>query len=130
MAFIKFKPLTSSFYFYASASHDEIGDDINKYLVDGEKVMYVFRSQRDLGIFTNKRIVLIDKKGIRGYCRSIYCIDYKSISSYIFTVHDFDSTFEIITNSSHIASINFLKQISLEEVDEVYKYLTGCVIKE
>ena len=130
MAFVKFKPLASSFFFYAVVAPDEIDSNINKYLGDGEKIVFAFRSQRDIGVFTNKRIVLIDRKGIRGFCRSVFAIDYKSISSYILNIHNLDSSIEIITNSSHKVLINILKPIPLDEVYEVYKYLTNYVVKD
>jgi hypothetical protein len=130
MAFIKFKPLASSFYFYSTVSNDELDDSINKYLGDGEKIVFAFRSQRDVGLFTNKRVVLIDRKGLRGFCRSVFAIDYKAISSYILNIRNLDSSIEIITNSSHRVLINILKPVPLDEVYEVYKYLTNYVTKD
>lgn len=129
MAFIKFRPLASTFNFYAIVPNGDLEKDIYDYIGD-EKIMYVFRAKRDLGIFTNKRILLIDKKGFRGFCKSIYSIEYKTISAYILNIHTLDATIDIIINSSHRININFLKPIQLVAVDNTYKYLTNCVNKD
>jgi len=131
MAFIRFKPISSYFNFNACIHRESLDSEGMKYIdIDNEKVIMAFRSKRDLGIFTDKRVVLIDRKGFRGFRKSIYAIKYDSISSYTLNIHNLESTLEIITNSGHQMTINFLKPISLDAVDVVYQYLTECVIEE
>ncbi len=130
MAFIKFKPIASRFNFYNTIPNGKLDEESLSFVDEDEQVLLAFRSNRDIGIFTDKRIILIDKKGIRGFCKSIYAIKYESISSYALNIHNLDSTIEIITDSSHRMLINFLKPIPLDEVHEVYKYITNCFIKE
>jgi hypothetical protein len=91
MAFVKFKPIASSFRLHERINDDNIKDEINNYVTDNEKVVYSYKSTRDIVIFTDKRILFIDKKGIRGFRRSIYGINYSSISSYELNVREFDS---------------------------------------
>lgn len=40
--------------------------DLNAILVEGEQVVRAFRIVRDLFIFTDKRLVLVDKQGLTG----------------------------------------------------------------
>ena len=130
MDFIKFKPIASRFNFYASVPPKELDKETMNYIDNDEKILMAFRAKRDMGIFTDKRIMLIDRKGIRGFRKSIYAIRYDSICSYALNIHNLDSTIEIITDSSHRMLINFLKPIPLEDVNIIYKYITDCFIKE
>jgi len=130
MSFIKFKPIASHFNFFVTLSRDGIDRESCSYIDKEEDILLAFRSKRDIGIFTNKRIILIDRKGLRGFRKSIYAIKYESISSYALNIHNLDSTIEIITDSSHRLLINFLKPISLDDVHVIYKYITSCFIEE
>ena len=82
MAFIKFKPIASHFNFFVSMTKNGLSTEDLNYIDDEEEILLAFRSKRDLAIFTDKRIILIDKKGFRGFRKSIYAIKYESISSY------------------------------------------------
>ena len=130
MAFIKFKPIASHFNFFVTVSRDELDRETLSYIDHEEEILLAFRSKRDIGIFTDKRIILIDRKGFSGFRKSIYSIKYESISSYALNIHSLDSTIEIITDSSHRLIINFLKPITLDDVHTIYKYITNCFIEE
>lgn len=56
--------------------------DLEATLVEGEKVIKGFRIIRDLFIFTDKRLILIDKQGITGKKAEYHSIPYKSISHF------------------------------------------------
>jgi hypothetical protein len=64
MSFIKFKPIAAYFNFYSQVNKSELDRSDLIYINENEKLEYAFKSSRDLVIFTDKRIVLIDKKGI------------------------------------------------------------------
>lgn len=131
MAFIKFKPIASRFNFFSTIPKTEIDRDTLSYINQNEEeIILAFRTKRDVGIFTNKRIILIDRKGFRGFRKSIYSVKYESISSYALNIHNLDSTIEIITDSSHRLLINFLKPIPLDDVHTIYDYITKFFIKE
>ena len=130
MAFIKFKPIASHFNFFVSLRKEDLSAEDLEYVDNDEKVLLAYRSKRDLGIFTDKRNILIDKKGIRGFRKSIHAIKYESISSYSLNINNLDSLVEIITDSSHRLLMKFLKPIPLEDVNIIYKYITNCLINE
>ena len=123
MAFVKFRPITASFVFYSEAKPEEIKLETKNYLVDSEKIIYAYKSTRDLAIFTDKRIVLIDVKGIRGFRTSIYGFAYSSISSYDLTIRNFDSMIELILDSGHKAMMRFAKPLPLDTVYLIYKHI-------
>lgn len=56
--------------------------DLDAILVEGEQVVRAFRIVRDMFIFTDRRLVLIDKQGITGKKAEYHSIPYKSISHF------------------------------------------------
>ena len=53
--------------------------DYGKYLVDGETIEIGFALIRDTFVFTNKRLILIDKQGITGSKKEYMSVPYRSI---------------------------------------------------
>jgi hypothetical protein len=84
---------------FGNASEVESKDlqrDLNALLVDGEQVVKGFRIIRDLFIFTDKRLILIDKQGITGKKAEYHSIPYKSISHFsVETAGTFDMDAEM-----------------------------------
>jgi len=127
MAFVRFRPISTTFRFYSILKNDKL---ISEFVHPQEKVVMAFKSRRDIGVFTDKRIILIDYKGINGPRKSVYAIEYSNVSSYVLNIHTFSSSIDFVTKSSHELRMRFLKSISLEDVNMIYKYLTDCLIKE
>ena len=70
--------------------------DFDALLVEGEKVVKGFRITRDLFIFTDKRLILIDKQGFTGKKAEYHSIPYKSISHFsVETAGTFDMDAEM-----------------------------------
>ena len=65
--------------------------DLNAILVEGEQVVRAFRIVRDMFIFTDKRLILIDKQGLTGRKAEFHSIPYRSISHFsVETAGSFD----------------------------------------
>ena len=47
-----------------AVSQDELNKQFNQLLFDGEEIELGFKLIRDMFIFTNKRLILVDKQGI------------------------------------------------------------------
>ena len=74
----------------------ELQSDLNVLLVPGENVVRGFKIIRDLFIFTDKRLILIDKQGITGKKAEYHSIPYKSISHFsVETAGTFDMDAEM-----------------------------------
>ena len=56
--------------------------DLDNLLADGEQVVRAFKIMRDLFVFTEKRLILIDKQGVTGRKAEYHSIPYKSISHF------------------------------------------------
>ena len=71
--------------FFGNASEvnvKELEKDLAATLIDGETVVKGFRIIRDMLIFTDKRLILIDKQGLSGKKVEFHSILYKSISHF------------------------------------------------
>ena len=74
----------------------ELQKDLEATLVEGESVAKAFRILRDLFIFTDKRLLLIDKQGLTGKKAEYHSIPYKSISHFsVETAGTFDMDAEM-----------------------------------
>lgn len=74
----------------------DVQRDLEAILIEGEQVVRAFRIVRDLFIFTDKRLILIDKQGITGTKTEYHSIPYKSISHFsVETAGTFDMDAEM-----------------------------------
>jgi hypothetical protein len=97
-------------------------------LVTGETVGQAFRIFRDLLIFTNYRLIMIDKQGLTGSKVSYHSILYRSITQFsVETVGSFDADAELkiwVSGSGVPISKEFKKGTDLVGLQ---KYLAQCV---
>lgn len=63
----------------SKANLDDIRQDYAKLLANGESIQQAYEIFRDLFIFTDKRLILVDKQGITGKKTQYHSIPYKSI---------------------------------------------------
>ncbi len=64
---------------------EELIKDYGKLLIDREEIELGFKLIRDVFIFTNKRLILVDKQGITGSKIEYKSVTYKSISCWFIT---------------------------------------------
>ena len=75
---------------------DEIQSELSPILADNEMVSKAYKMVRDLSVFTNKRLIFIDKQGLTGKKVDYLSIPYKSITSFnIQTAGRFDTDCEL-----------------------------------
>ncbi len=130
MAYIKFKPLTPSMQFNRMVTLEELDSELLKLLDSSETVQFAFSAGRDFGILTDKRIMIIDRKGVRGFRRQIYSIMYDSISTYNLDIHNFDTTIEMTVDSGYVIILSFYKPIPLDTMFDIYKYLSSKILEK
>jgi hypothetical protein len=74
----------------------ELQKELDALLADGEHVVRAFKIIRDMFIFTDKRLILIDKQGITGRKAEYHSIPYRSISHFsVETAGTFDADAEM-----------------------------------
>ena len=109
---------------------EQLKKDYNKLLTEKEEIELGFRLIRDTFIFTNKRLILIDKQGITGNKTEYKSIAYKSISRFsVETAGTFELDAELKVWVSSEAQPSIKKQFSKAvDVYEVQKILAHYVL--
>ncbi len=59
-----------------------VEQEISEILVPGEQVTQAYRLVRDLYVFTDKRLILVDKQGLTGKKVEYHSIPYRSITHF------------------------------------------------
>lgn len=130
MAYIKFKPLTPTMQFNRIVSVEELDKELLGLIDKSETIHFSFSSGRDYGVLTDKRIIISDRKGVRGFRRKFYSIMYDSISTYNLDIHNFDTTIEMTVDSGYIVVLSFYKPIPLEVMFDIYKFLSSNILEK
>jgi hypothetical protein len=82
-------------------------------LAEDEQITMAFKIFRDMFVFTNKRLVLVDKQGLTGKKVEYHSIPYKSVTHFsVETAGNFDRDAEMkiwISGSSHPIEREFKK---------------------
>lgn len=104
--------------------------EFTQILAPGEKVEHVYQLIRDYFVFTDKRLVLVDKQGITGSKVDYHSVPYKSITHFsVETGGTFDLDAELkiwISGSAAPVQKQFNKKLSIYEVQSV---LASYVLK-
>lgn len=74
----------------------DVAEELAPMLGQNEQIARAFKEVRDLYIFTNKRLILVDKQGLTGRKREYLSIPYKSITQFTLeTAGHFDDDAEL-----------------------------------
>ena len=114
-----------------AVSQEELKKDYGKLLIEGEEIELGFKLIRDTFIFTNKRLILIDKQGLTGSKIEYKSISYKSITRFSIETagtFDLDAELKIWVSSEQLPSIKkqFNKSVN---VYDVHNLLATHVLK-
>ncbi|WIV21305.1 PH domain-containing protein [Paenibacillus polygoni] len=105
---------------------NEIQKEFTPLLAPNEQIERAYKLIRDLFIFTNKRLIIVDKQGLTGRKVEYHSIPYKSISHYsIETAGHFDMEAELkiyISSSTVPIQKNFNKSTNIYEIQSVLSY--------
>ncbi|MBB6446149.1 PH domain-containing protein [Bacillus benzoevorans] len=104
--------------------------DLEKIITENEKVEKAYKLIRDLMVFTNTRLILIDKQGVSGKKMEYHSIPYKSITHFsVETAGTFDLDAELNIWISG-APDPFVKQFKKDNsIFDVQKALASYVAK-
>ena len=107
-----------------AVSQDEFKKQYSQLLCDGEEIELGFKIIRDMFIFTNKRLILVDKQGITGSKTEYKSISYKSITRFSIETagtFDLDAELKIWVSSEIQPSISkqFNKSVNVYDVQKV-----------
>lgn len=101
----------------------EVQRDFSKILSTNERIEKAYKLIRDLFIFTNKRLILVDKQGITGKKVEFHSIPYKNITHFsIETAGNFDLDAELkiwISGNALPLQKQFNKSLNIYELQSV-----------
>lgn len=114
----------------STVDQSEITKDINPLLIDGEEIEASFKVIRDLIVFTDKRLIIVDKQGVTGKKIEYHSIPYKSISHFSVETagnFDLDAELKIWTSGSQSPTVDkpFRKDGSIYDVQKILA--TMCI---
>jgi hypothetical protein len=109
-----------------NASKVEVGEIAEEYaplLGAGEEMQHAYKLARDVFIFTNRRLILVDKQGITGKKVEYLSVPYKSIVRFAVETagtFDLDAELKIWTSGQdgHIQK-QFTKAVNIYEVQSL-----------
>ena len=113
------------------ASSEELTDEFSNLLADTEQIEIGFKLIRDVFIFTNKRLILVNKQGITGSKIEYQSIPYGSIKTFSKEsagMMDFDAELKIWLTGETVPTIkqDFRKG---DNINEAYRVLSKYVLK-
>ena len=110
---------------------DKVERDLEDILVPGEQVTLAFSLIRDLIVFIEFRLILVDKQGVTGKKTSYKSLPYRSISRFsVETSGHFDLDAELkIWVSSAVEPSEVLQFKSDNSVIEIQQALASAVFK-
>ena len=114
-----------------AVNQETLVKDYGKLLITGEETELGFKLIRDTFIFTNKRLILVEKQGITGSKIEYKSITYKSISRFsVETAGTFDLEAELKIWVSSEANPSIVKQFNKSvNVYDVQNVLEHHVLK-
>lgn len=107
-----------------AVTEEELKEKYGQLLIDNEEIELGFKVIRDLFIFTNKRLILIDVQGLTGKKVEYLSITYKSISRFAIETAgslDLDAELKIWISSETKPGITkqFNKSVNVYDVHKV-----------
>lgn len=108
----------------------DVQTEVGQLLASEEQIEKAYKLVRDLFVFTNKRLILVDKQGMTGKKVEYHSIPYKNIIHFsIETAGHFDLDAELkiwLSGSQLPIQKQFNKTLNIYEVQSV---LAGYVLK-
>jgi hypothetical protein len=109
---------------------EKVAPEFEKVLAPGERIEHAYQLIRDYFVFTDKRLVLVNKQGLTGSKAEYHSIPYKSITHFSIETGgtlDLDAELKIWISSTPDPILKqFNKRLSIHEVQAV---LASYVLK-
>lgn len=107
----------------------KIEEEFARVLAPGERVEHAYQVLRDYFVFTDRRLVLVNKQGITGSKVEYHSIPYRSITHFsVETAGHFDLDAELkiwLSGTSNPLEKTFNKWLSIYEVQAVLAAYVG-----
>ncbi len=119
MAFMKFKPLTPKFNFHKEISLKEIPKYVYDYLND-ETIFFSYQTHKDVALFTDKQIILFNKRGLGGSIKEVSVVPYHSIITTSVFFGKLTSEIRITLYNTYPLTLRFLSTIDKVTIKKTF----------
>lgn len=126
MAFMKFKPLTPKFNFHKEIKVDDIPKYVHDY-INEEEIIFVYRTHKDVALFTDKQIILFNKRGSGNSIKEISAIPYHTIVTTTVFFGQFASEIKITLYNTYPLTLRFLNTIDKVTIKKTYMLIENKV---
>lgn len=108
----------------STVDKETVSNELEQILAIGEEVDVAFKLIRDLIVFTDKRLLLVDKQGLTGKKVEYHSIPFKSISHFSVETaghFDLDAELKIWISGAQVPAITkqFKKDKSIYDIQKV-----------
>lgn len=111
MKYPKSKIIAKPFQFYGVVDKKELPAYVSQY-IKKEKVLAIYQTERDYGVFTDKKIVLFDNTS---KSKQVYSITYKAILSLSIVFQEESAQMDLLLDSGYQISLNFIKMSGVDK---------------
>ncbi|NLL01570.1 MAG: PH domain-containing protein [Mollicutes bacterium] len=129
MAYLKYKEVTKYFYFSKVVSYKDLPQYVTDYIFEDEIILCGYKTARDYGVFTTKKIVLFDNTSTLGMSKHIYTIPYKTISALSIIYKQGGAELSLFLDSGYPVRIKFrnMTNIDKKRVRLIYSLISKVV---
>ncbi len=138
MAYIKYKEVTKYFYFSQEIREENLPDYVKEYIDSDDKVLLGYKTTKDYGVFTNKKIILFDKGSTFGIYKQTHTIPYSTVSTVSITYKPNGAELSLFLNSGYPLKLKFINMknptpgeanIYKENIKKIYKFIDQRICK-
>lgn len=104
MSYVKYRAVTKPFNFSGIIDKNELPAYIKQYIRE-ELILVAYKTTRDHGIFTDKKIILFDNYGTR---KQIYTIPYSKISTLSIIFDEKKANLDLYLDSGYPVQLTFI----------------------
>lgn len=112
----------SSFVKMQQVEPEKVLDDVSPLLIEGEKVIGVYKAIRDYVVFTDMRVISVNVQGVTGKKKDFTSLPYSKVSAYSVEtsgVIDLDSELELYFSGVGKVKFEFTGRSDIVQIGQV-----------
>ena len=129
MAYIRYKEVTRTFNFTKAIDFESIPSYGKDYIYCDEKVLGAYRVGKDIGLITNKKIILFDNTQSLGMRKEVTTIPYRSITAHSVIFHSSTAEIYLLLETSNPLLLKFsdMKDIDKLRLRLLYNAMSASI---
>ena len=132
MLYVKYKEITRGFNFSKVIPKEELPGYIKHYIYEDEFILSAYKTSRDHGVFTDRKIILFDNFSKFGIRKQIITIPYKSISTISVIFDNKNAELHLLLDSGYPINLKFVNMAAEKKVRlrYLYSYISRLINKQ